>query len=456
MRPVSDMNHPIESRHPRPAAEAPPAVPGRGIVLALNFVPKEVEPAIHAFWRSAARALEARGYLLVIASTTPMDPALNSLPVPYLLTDFATRFPSVIDPASAALPDPWFERKVLDWYRCTPALARTCIQTASAFFDQLITAMRPAAVIGWQSTHPMSHLLLDVARHHDLPTWCAERGWLPHTLMFDVAENNHLSEINRSLLAQSVIERYAPGPGEIDRLKQRLLSDKNGRYSAAPAQSGPELRQRLGIAPEAKVFALFTHSEPLLFPGGGALAELHGMSRDSYLRAFEDIKRYCVEHGHHLLVQEHPFNRGQPHELPISGEPGVIALRENVHTLLDAADHFIFTLSTVQAYAMAYQKSFGLLARSFLHQHQGPHYHGDHPDTPAFMDAIVAEEDWPARQARIENRLAFFQAHFLLSIEPVEINGSAERLARLMQNFERPVQAGLDQAIDDFLRTWSS
>lgn len=449
------MNRAIESAQLQPPAETPPAGPGRGIVLALNFVPEDVEPAIHAFWRSAARALEARGFSLVIASTTPMDPALNSLPVPYQLTEFATRHPGAIDPASAALPCPLFERKVQDWYGCAPALARTSIQTASAFFDHLIAALRPAAVIGWQSTHPLSHLLLDVARRHSLPTWCAERGWLPHTLMFDVAENNHLSDINRSLLAQSVMDRYTPGPGELDRLMQRLRTDKNGRYAAAPAQSGAELRARLGIAPEARVFALFTHSEPLLFPGDGALAELHGMSRDSYLLAFEAIKRYCVERGHHLLVQEHPFNRGQPHELRISGEPGVIALRENVHTLLDAADHFIFTLSTVQAYAMAYQKSFGLLAKSFLHQHQGPYYLEDHPDTTAFMDAIVAGADWSARQARIESRLAFFQEHVLLGLGAAEIDGSAERFARLMQHFDRPVHAGLGQAVDQFLQTWN-
>ena len=449
------MNAPIESCHLLPAAEAPPAVPARGIVLALNFVPEDVEPGIHAFWHSASSALQAQGHSLVIASTTPMAPALNSLPVPYLLTDFPAQYPSSIDLSSAPLPCPLFERKVQDWYGCDQTLARASIQIASAFLHQLITALGPVAVIAWQSTHPLSQLMLEVARRHSLPTWSAERGWMPHTLMFDVADNHHLSEVGRSLVAQSLINSYAPSPGELDHMRQRLMSDKNGRYAAAPVQSGTELRQRLGIAADAKVFALFTHSEPFLFAGDGTLAELHGLSRSNYLHIFEEIKRYCTEGGHYLLVQEHPFNRGQAHELRIHGEPGVISLRENVHTLLDAADHFIFTLSTVQAYAVAYQKSFGLLARSFLHVDGGPYYHGDCADIRTFMNQLVDGADWPSRQATIEQRMAFYLKHFLLDIAPPQVNASAHRLAALLRNFERPLRADLDEAINEFLLAWA-
>ena len=273
------MNAPIESSHLLPAAEAPPAERARGIVLALNFVPPDVEPGIHAFWHSVSRTLKAQGHSLVIASTTPMDPALDSLPVPYLLTEFPAQYPSSVDLSSAPLPCPLFERKVQDWYGCEQSLARASIQIASAFLHQLITALGPVAVIAWQSTHPLSHLLLEVARRHSLPTWSAERGWMPHTLMFDVADNHHLSEVERSLVAQGLLSSYSPGDDELDRMRQRLMSDKNGRYAAAPAQRGAELRHRLGIAPEAKVFALFTHSEPFLFAGDGTLAELHGVPR---------------------------------------------------------------------------------------------------------------------------------------------------------------------------------
>lgn len=456
MRPAADMAQPIEPRHPHPAAEAPPVVPGRGIVLALNFVPEEVEPGIHAFWQSASIALQAQGHSLVIASTTPMDPALNSLPVPYLLTEFTTRYGTSIDLTSAALPCPLFELKVQDWYGCDQTMARTCIQIASAFLNQIIAAMRPVAVIAWQSTNPLSQLLLAVARSHSLPTWSAERGWIPHTLMFDVAENNHLSEVGRSLVAQSLISSYSPGRDELDEMTQRLLADKSGRYAAAPIQSGADLRQRLGIAAEAKVFALFTHGEPFLFAGDGTLAELHGLSRDNYLALFQEIKRYCMQGGHYLLVQEHPFNRDQPHELSIHGEPGVIALRENVHTLLDAADHAIFTLSTVQAYAVAYKKSFGILTKSFLHESEGPYYQGDYSDAHAFMEAIANGADWPSRHATIEKRMAFYLKHFLLDISPDQISSSAHRFASLMKSFERPLRGDLDEAINGFLQVWAT
>lgn len=449
------MNNPIESSHPQPAEQATLAVPTRGIVLALNFVPEAVEPGIHAFWQSVSIVLEAQGHSLVMASTTPMAPALNSLPVPYLLTDFTTRYSANIDLASAALPCPLFERKVQDWYGCDQTLARTSIQIASAFLNQLITAMGPVAVIAWQSTHPLSHLMLEVARSHSLPTWSAERGWFPQTLMFDVADNNYLSEVGRSLVAQSLINSYSPSRDELDNMALRLMNDKNGRYAAAPTQSGAELRQRLGIAPEARVFALFTHGEPFLFAGEGTLAELHGLSRSNYLNMFQDIKRYCTEGGHYLLVQEHPFNRDQPHELSINDEPGVISLRENVHTLLDAADHFIFTLSTVQAYAVAYKKSFGLLAKSFLHVSDGPYYHGDYPDIREFMNTIVSGADWQSRQATIEKRMAFYLKHFLLDISPDQISSSAHRLATLMKNFERPLRADFDEAINEFILTWA-
>ena len=450
------MTDSTESSHPQSGGQAPLVVPARGIVLALNFVPEKVEPGIHAFWQSASTALQAQGHSLVIASTTPMDPALNSLPVPYLLTEFTTRYGASVDLTSAALPCPLFERKVQDWYGCDQTTARTSIQFASAFLNQLITAMRPAAVIAWQSTNPLSQLLLAVARSHSLPTWSAERGWIPHTLMFDVAENNHLSEVGRSLVAQSLMNSYSPGRDELDEITQRLLADKSGRYEAAQVQSGADLRQRLGIAPEAKVFALFTHGEPFLFAGDSTLAELHGLSRDNYLALFQDIKRYCTQGGHYLLVQEHPFNRDQPHEFSIQGEPGVIAVRENVHTLLDAADHAIFTLSTVQAYAVAYKKSFGILAKSFLHDSKGPYYQGDYSDAHAFMEAIAKGTDWPSRHATIEKRMAFYLKHFLLDISPDQVSPSAHRFASLIKNFERPLRTDLDEAINEFLQVWAT
>lgn len=450
------MNDAIESGPAQPTADEPLAATTRGIVLALNFVPEEVEPGIHAFWESASHALQAQGHSLVIASTTPIGAALDCLPIPYVLTDFANRYAGNIDLTSAAPPCPLFERKVQDWYSCEAELARVSIQIASAFLNQLITALRPVAVITWQSTNPLSQLLQTVARNHGLPTWSAERGWIPHTLMFDVGENTHLSEVGRSLVAQSLINSYSPSREELNAMTHRLMADKSGRYAAAPSQSGADLRQRLGISPEAKVFAMFTHGEPFLWTGDGTLAELHGLSRDRYLRLFQEIKQYCIEGGHYLLVQEHPFNRDRPHELSVNGAPGVMSLRENVHTLLDAADHSIFTLSTVQAYAVAYKKSFGILAKSFLHDSEGPYYQGDFSDARGFMEAVENGTDWQTRHAAIEKRMAFYLKHFLLDVSPGQISASADRFAALLKKFERPLRPDLDEAVNEFLQVWST
>lgn len=426
---------------------------GRGIVLALNFVPAHVEPAIHRFWRALADALALQGQTLVVMTTTPLDdPAVHSLPVSYQLSDLLQAHPDVcawpVDPSDPLV------RRVADWHTLPAAEAQRVVGLARAWCHDLLRALRPCAVIGWQSAHPLTMVLTEAARQQQLPTWSAERGWIAGTLMFDIADNHHLGEVNRSLLARQLLAQH-PRPDEARRawLKERVLHGRVGRYEEDSCGNGQALRQRLGIAPDRTVFAFFSHCEPYLWAGDGALAELHGLDASGYAHALEQLVAYCRDRGHAVLVQDHPFNRQGPHAFAHHGEH-IHVLQENVHTVLEAADRAVFTMSTVQAYAVCHDRPFGLLTRSFLHDARGAWFHGDFADTATFLESIERANDWAPRRDQLWRRLDFLYQHSLLDLDTNELAASARRLAGVLDQFERMVSPDLDQAIVGYLDRW--
>lgn len=429
----------------------------RGVVLAVNCVPEQIAPDIKQFWERLARQLAEQGFLLVIASTAPLQSsALNVIEVPYQLTDFIRRYPDNLDRGHGV--DGPMVRTLQDWYRCGPDDAAQALDLAHGFYRALLSALKPAAVLGWQSMHPGTRILMQEAAQAGVPSWVGERGWVQDTLMFDLSDNNYLSEIQRSLTIARLREASVFDPARFAAISERAATVRAGRYQSVPAMDGQALRAKLGIPRDATVFGFFTHGEPSLHMSGpSALGELHATSRGRLQAQLDAACTYCIEHGAWLLLQDHPFNAGEGYLLRLPEHAQVMRVQEHPHSLLEAADHYLFTITTLQYDAVFRGKHFGLLSKSSLHSPGGAYFHDDYADTAAFMAAVEAGTDWPQRLQTLQRTVAFLFDHYLLDIASADaVETSAARLANHLAQFERPVDAGLPDRIDALLARWKA
>jgi hypothetical protein len=429
---------------------------GKGVILAVNCVGEDVDPNIKAFWEHATERLAERGFVLIVATSTPLtSDRINTVNFLFDLTQFARRYPQHFDTAQPPVDSAQAER-VMSWYRCSQDEAVRSLIVARRFYLDLIETVRPAAVIGWQSMNPGTRLLFDAANHRDIPVWCAERGWVRDTLMIDLGQNNFLSELHRSFALMRLFERYPFDEAGYAQLESRKLgASRVGRYNSSDFADNETFRAQSGIAPDARIVTFFVHGEPSLHRSAGSvLSDMHRTSKDSLQQQLDEISEYCIARGIYLLVQHHPFNKPYGYTLRLASSPYVKDVSVNIHTLLNASDRCLFTFSTIQLDAVFQRKPFGLLSKSSLDVENGAYSIEQYASTFAFMDALMAAEDWQARLTQLQRFVLFIHENFLLEITPDRVAESADRFAAQMSKFQRPIDAKFPERIEYFLGKW--
>ena len=428
--------------------------PPGNVVLAFHCIPQDVEPDVEDFWRELSASLSAHGLRLILASSVSVGSGeLAVLGIPFEMTGFVPRPGGAQPPKAQAVEI----ADVIAWYGCSPEDAAQHISGARQFFGEMLDALCPVAVIGWQSVNPVTRLVRELVRSRDIVFWSAERGWLRKTLMFDLQENNFLTEVNLSFALRQVERELTHEP---DDFRRRTLFCRQGslsRYASAPTRTREQFRAEKGIPEGAHVVALCTHGEPSV----GSLArsylrELHGFSYAALQAVAAGIHEECRRRGFHLLVQEHPFNRGGPFALQSFSSSDVFMAEASVETLMAACDTFLFTTSTIQFDAALARRRFGLLTRSALAVADGAPCLANHESIRSLLDDVLDDSKWPDRWLALERRIDFLLRYTLFRIDTLEQRiDSASRFANdlsLLVTFIEPTLPSME--LSQFLTRW--
>ncbi|GEM_PF-3801831 len=431
-----------------------PAILAKGVVLAFNYIPSNIEPNIAKFWAQATASLAQRGFLLIVATTAPLsEPGINSIDVPFFLPEFCQRYPQV--ELNTHFDEAWVE-KLQTWYRCDEEVAIRTATVAEKFYTNLFEALGPCAVLTWQSTHPKSQLLQGLARKSGIPVWNAERGWLRNTLMMDLAQNTYLNELQTSFALSQCIDLVPVSEEDYQALRERALGGTlTGRYESAAVVSPDILRTQYDIPVNARLFAFFMHGEPFLLRDANPLAtEFHQLSLDGLETQIESIAAYCERTGTYLLVQDHPFNNTVGLKLRLSDSKHIVPVQENIHTILNAAALSFFTTSTIQYDAIFYAKPYGVLCRTSADVADGAYSALEYATVYEFIQAVELAEDWEHRHAKLRHLITFLSKTMLFDITEEGRQASVDRFAAHLSRFVRPVDEALPARIDQFLATW--
>lgn len=430
---------------------------GSGIVLAINFIPTKIEPAITAFWEKLSEGLAQSGKVLLVATTAELDSEyLNVIQIPYSFIDFHR------DSGCAhhtGQPDQSLTTLIENWYACTPKMARQAVLNGTEFYGELLDTLKPMTVITWQSAHPTSKVLKTLCLTKDIPCLSAERGGLRDSVMFDMGLNNYVSEANISLIADKAWSSYQWNSSHYQELKHKFFyAPSKSRYQSNPFLEPADFKRKYAIDDQATIFAWVSHGEPCFQAQNtdSALAELHAIQGPILQAKINEIAAYCIDNGLYLLIQEHPFNKDQAQALHYPTHERVIVVQEDIASVLSVADHYLFTTASAQYDAIFYQKSYGMLSKSLLHHEHGAFFIQDYPSTASFMRDVLHAPDWDTRLRNLEKRLMFLHDHLFLDISTAEaIAASAQRLLQILNRFERPIPADLGERITFFLEKHS-
>ena len=402
----------------------------QGFVLAFHCVHWDVEPAIENFWRQLRKRLQDQGQELLLVSTVPLhDPDLPYLGIPFYLPDFGLQKST----NSIATNHPLMVRMLQDWYELPREEAKNVHSHVMDFFQRLLDALQPAAVLSWQGANPLSRMVRELCLSRDIAWWATERGWIKDTLMFDLCDNNVLSEVNRSLITQRTMAIFQPSDQLVREIRQRVSANSSAaRYPESKSVAKTTVREQLGLSPDTPIWALFNHGEPHVNALSPKVRSAHQMDAASLQKCLSKLSATLHARGAVLLVREHPFNRTNGRALNLSGLCNVHAHEGDLDELINAADVGLFTLSTLQFDWALRGKPFGLLCRGMLSGKGMAPQWGEHMSANGFVNDCLDAEKWEHRHVEIERRIAYLYGSQLIDLSPARLQDSAQEMADLL------------------------
>ena len=317
---------------------------------------------IASFVNTLGAALAQRGIRLLVLSTSP-EPELDCLfiEIPYLLSQFDQALHDIEQEAFHPIVATMLsEEDQAEGVQDEATMARG-IAKCEAFYATIGTVIKPCVALLWNTTLPHGRIARNTLAAMGVPSYCLERGWLPQSYQLHSTENNGYNDfftdftLNQSL--PRMLAMYGAQSDPFVEAQAYYRAHAVQKYEAGVKLEPSELRAKYALG-EDKLIVVFaasvgssvgTHQIPSmafsspLFEGVSAALQL----------LYEQLKPYP---GVKVLVQEHPIQRAIQKSAVLP--PGFVRTDgENIHTLLEAADQYVFIGTTsVQIEALLHDK----------------------------------------------------------------------------------------------------
>ncbi|HAS1952919.1 TPA: hypothetical protein I4E15_23995 [Enterobacter asburiae] len=431
-----------------------------GLVLAFNYLPVEVDDSVFLFWETLSLELQKKQMHLIVATTTELpDASFFTIPIHYHIADlYHQDANNIVLQNSNFIATEDILSSLSTQYHCSLSISHEIANCGIAFYSELITAIKPATIIGWQSNDIINWILRNIALQRGIPFWSMERGFLKNTLMMDIGDNYLQSELLTSLMIQNLYDKYVPEPELWEKLKSIVLDKHNlvGKYHSTAFKETVRFKAEYGIPEKSAIIAIFNHG-PL------GLAVKHSNSRyrainklktDEVNEKINAIIKQCIKRKIYITYQEHPLSLYDNTGIKLPNSPYIIKTEENIHTLLNAADYYLFTQSTIQYEAAFYQKPMGLLSRSVLGIHGGVYESDCYDDIDEFLNALITDKDYELHQQRSKKWLSFIYHYFLIKNDDENRGSESQRVSNLLARYGLPVNIEIIYSLEKFIARW--
>ncbi len=408
-------------------------------LIVFHCVPHGIEKNIEIFWSLVRKKLLLNGKELLLISTTSIeDKTLPVINIPFILMEFNDD-KLKLDFSN----DHVLINQLMNWYMIDKKNANKTLISVDYFFKKLIDGLNPFAVISWNSAHPLSRIIRHMCLENDIPWWTAERGWINKTLMFDICENNYLSEFSRSFAIQRMAASYKPSLSLKTQLEERFSTfSEPGRYPPkSKIENNFNIRKRYSISDEKLIWTFFAHGEPHVHAMSKNIQNNHMTDRKLLKNQLIELSKILKCNNSILLIKEHPLNFINATNLEIDND-NIILFDGDLNEIYKQTDVALFTLSTLQ-FQWAYEnnKPFGLLARSLLSGDNMAPQLENHINSESFIIDILNYLKCNKRVENIKNRISFLYEYLLVDISDYHMNESVSEFVEMLSKFSVKIDA---------------
>ena len=132
-----------------------------GLVLAFNYIPVEVDDSVFLFWETLSLELQKKQMHLIVATTTELpDASFFTIPIHYHIADlYHQDANNIVLQNSNFIATEDILSSLSTQYHCSLSISHEIANCGIAFYSELITAIKPATIIGWQSNDIINWIL---------------------------------------------------------------------------------------------------------------------------------------------------------------------------------------------------------------------------------------------------------------------------------------------------------
>jgi hypothetical protein len=393
----------------------------RKLCLATNYL--MMNEANRQMWITLDQQLEANGSRLVLlTSAMPEEPLpFATIPIPFLLKDYATHFPNAIeDNATVTAAD--FKLLEIDRVRGGGRFPAgdglRGLFACKKFIASVLEALQPGYVLTWDSSSPLAMIVASQARTAGIPIQAFERGLLPDTMAVDSMGLQAWSDMRMNWMAQ-IPTANARDEGAYNRIRDYYLRNKPKKYDQPDfGEGGKTLRQSLGLGDKKVVVFFgggFEASAMLPRPSNHLRHHLpaFGSTNDALLNLWAILEK---DPKATLVFKPHPLDTDPYAIAKVQGVKVVTDV--NVHALMDLADVVVAQFTTLQFEVAFYEKPLLLLGRSAWWGRRAT-YEVDRPeDLRATLTNALARKEWPERQSNAHAFINQIMEQYLIGTRP--------------------------------------